>query len=182
LDQEVAFAVYTKNSNSFMKFLFSFGLLLFSLTTFAQVDSTNYLKKHQINGEIDLLSAALSYNYNITPFFGPGIGAKAGFSFNISITEQAVLMHREHISYFIYNRFQINPSFSLDLGFRYAPSITLVDHNPQHGFSHLSFLGAYLAPMYRWKNFSIGTIIGIGQHRNFSVYFSPCTIRYSIPF
>lgn len=159
-----------------------FIILLFHAPLQAQVDSINFTKKHQINGELDLLSAALSYNYNFNRFAGPGLGAKVGFSFNVSITEQAVLMHREHISYFIYNRFQITPSFSLDLGLRYAQYITLVDHNPQHGFSHLEFIGGYISPMYRWKNFAIGSVIGIGIHRSFSVYFSPCTLRYSIPF
>lgn len=135
---------------------------------------------HQINGEMDVASGRLSYNYVVNRFFSPGIGAKVGWSMSLSLTEGMMYLHREHISYSIYNRMFLSECFTLDYGLRFSQFMTLVDHSPRHGFSHLSYWGGYINPMYHFGNLSIGTSFGVGLHRSYSFTINPFILRYTI--
>jgi hypothetical protein len=159
-------------------------LILFLLfqTIQAQKNIDNNQKNplNTFNIEADAISAALSLNREIKNQLNIGIGVKMGYSMNLSYTESLFYQYNEILGVFLFNRFSFSNNFEFDLGAR-ASYALLVDYNPDHGFSHLGFLGLYGIPMVGWRNFQFGAVIGIGWTRSFTTYLTP-VIRYKISF
>ncbi len=139
-------------------------------------------KVNSINIEVDALSGAFSYNRKFKDQFNLGIGLKIGQSINLSYTESDFYQYNEILGVFLFNRFKISDVFKVDAGFR-ASYAQLEDYNTDHGFSHVIFIGIYATPMITvWKNFQLGTTLGLGWKGGFISYISLPVIRYNYRF
>jgi len=160
---------------------------LMPVWSFAQDDSHCIRNSNSISLTADIASLGLSYDHRFTKGLRLGAGVEFGYGYNLTTVDGGTYGSSEIIGWKVYNRLELTNKMRLDIGVRRS-YVLLYDYSSQHGFSHTSFFGGYLAPSWELGRWNVGTSLWFGNLSYGSsggvnsVSLTPLWVSYSIKF